>query len=273
MHNMAIRKAVFSDKPQILEFCKNTFSWGDYISEVWDYWLKEGNFLVSLENNKPIAICHAFLTPKIGQIWIEGIRVHPTFRKQGHARNLVKKAEAIGRENNCKVSLMLIEVNNIPSLQLATSLKYQIYETWYFYSLEPKNIKNQPKVKFADNKTKFLLRLLENTFYVKSWRFLPLDSSALSTLVSEKKVVFSTSIDSTSIAILCKSEHFEKILLVTLYPGNNDELLVILSYLQSLGFKKYKRIQILTKKELPHNLEGLKKKLTFYLLKKNIQEI
>ena len=31
-----IRRAKSSDKEEILGFCTNTFSWGDYIDQVWD---------------------------------------------------------------------------------------------------------------------------------------------------------------------------------------------------------------------------------------------
>ncbi len=44
---MRINGAKPSDKEKILDFCKNTFSWGDYIPEVWDFWIKEGNLLVA----------------------------------------------------------------------------------------------------------------------------------------------------------------------------------------------------------------------------------
>ena len=38
-----IRSPIISDKEKILEFCQNTFSWGDYIDEVYDFWINEGN--------------------------------------------------------------------------------------------------------------------------------------------------------------------------------------------------------------------------------------
>ena len=55
---MVIREATSSDKLDILKFCTDTFSWGDYIKDVWDYWISEGSLLV-MEKNLPIGICHA----------------------------------------------------------------------------------------------------------------------------------------------------------------------------------------------------------------------
>jgi len=76
---MMIREAIAKDKLEILKFCKNTFSWGDYIEHVWDFWVSEGSLLVC-EIQFPVGVCHAFYSKD--QIWIEGIRIDPNFRKQ-----------------------------------------------------------------------------------------------------------------------------------------------------------------------------------------------
>jgi len=65
----------------VLNFCKFTFSWGDYIAEVWDHWILEGNLLVLTIKDIPVGICHSFLTGP-NEIWIEGIRVDKNFRKK-----------------------------------------------------------------------------------------------------------------------------------------------------------------------------------------------
>ena len=91
-----IREATDKDKSSILKFCKDTFSWGDYIEHVWDFWLSEGSLFVC-EKQSPIGICHAFYSKD--QIWIEGIRIDPNFRKQKIASQLVKQAESNGKKN------------------------------------------------------------------------------------------------------------------------------------------------------------------------------
>ena len=67
-----IRNAKPSDKSQVLKFCQNTFSWGDYVEHVWDYWLNE-DLLFVYEKKSPVGICHAFFLKN--QIWIEGIKI------------------------------------------------------------------------------------------------------------------------------------------------------------------------------------------------------
>ena len=111
-----IRKAKASDKNMVLEFCKTTFSWGDYILDVWDYWIREGILLVLIENNNPVATCHSSFFDK--QVWIEGIRVNENFRKKGFAKALVLKSESIAKNKSCVISKMLIETNNKKSLNI-----------------------------------------------------------------------------------------------------------------------------------------------------------
>ena len=77
--NLKIRNANNSDKIPILKFCKNTFSWGDYVDQVWDFWLSEGHLLL-FEEMSPVGICH--VSSSKDQIWIEGIRVDKNFRRK-----------------------------------------------------------------------------------------------------------------------------------------------------------------------------------------------
>jgi hypothetical protein len=53
---LKIRLARRTDKQEILSFCVNTFSWGDYIDRVWDYWFKSGRLLVAEDRNRKIAM-------------------------------------------------------------------------------------------------------------------------------------------------------------------------------------------------------------------------
>ena len=132
-----IREANDLDKNLILKFCKDTFSWGDYIDQVWDFWLSEGNLFL-FEKQFPIGICHAFYSKD--QIWIEGIRIDPNFRRQNIATELVKHAESIGKEKNIQFSYMLIDTENISSLSLANSLGYTVFKLGIFILLCQKEI-------------------------------------------------------------------------------------------------------------------------------------
>ena len=259
MATTIIRNARNSDKSKVLIFCKNTFSWGDYIENVWNYWLSEGNLFV-LENKRPLGICHAFFSKN--QVWIEGVRIDPNFRRQGLASKLIKHVELLAKEKQKSYSLMLIDTKNSASLLMAKYLNYKIFQTWNFYSLLPQ-IKDGFKIQFGNS-----LPSIEFSRYVKSWRWLVLDNDTLFTLSKQNRIIFSDTSGDVSSAILTDSEHFDKILIVTLFAGSQINTLNVISYIQNYGLEKnYKKIQILTKEKLPF-LKNLEFKISFHLIQK-----
>lgn len=256
-----IRIAKFSDKHQVLKFSQNTFSWGDYVEHVWDFWLTE-DFLFVYEKQSPVGICHAFFSKN--QLWIEGIRVDPNFRKQKIASELVKHVESIGKKDNVLFSFMLIDTENSISLSMAKSLEYTIFQTWNFYSLEPEKNSN-PNIVFANSLDDHLC-----THYVKSWRWIPIDSTIISELYKQNKIIQSKIDSKTSTAILSNSEHFENTLIVTLFSGSEKTTSQIMLFLQNHAIQNnYNRIQILTKEKLPH-FDLLEHNISFHLLRKNL---
>ena len=258
---MKIREAKQSDKNTVLEFCKNTFSWGDYIQDVWNYWIDEGNLFV-IEQEKPVGVCHGYL--KNNRIWIEGIRIHQSVRRQGLASKLVSNLESLAKSRGIYSSLMLIDTENCSSLCMAKQLGYEITETWKFYTLLPKQIKNT-SVKFGTGIDKNLL-----SQYVKSWRWIKLDDVTINSLSKNHKIIFSNEDDHISFAILSDSEHFTKTLIVTLYSGSEKNTVNLISYLQNYGFENnYVRLQLLTREVLPE-IKNLEYRISFYLMHKRL---
>ncbi|MEX0656901.1 MAG: GNAT family N-acetyltransferase [Nitrosopumilaceae archaeon] len=268
---LTIRHALPSDKKTILDFCKSTFSWGDYIHHVWDDWLDEGNFFVLCENKNPVAICHAFIVKNAKLVWIEGIRVDPNYRQKGYAKKLVTKAEAIAKKNYCTLSSMIIESKNFKSLKLAKKLHYTRNKKWNYYVLAPRKIlsANIQQVKSAKEITS---NLAYSEFYIRSWRWLPLDTKAISSLIKEKKIIMSKDqncID--SLGIITESDHFAKTMVLTLIYTTKSGIRKILPYIQNLTYKKkFERIQILTKMRKLPAYSGLEKRLAFYHMTKNL---
>ena len=253
-----VRDAINSDKFSVLSFCKDTFSWGDYIQDVWDYWLSEGNLLV-IEKQYPVGTCHAFFSKN--QVWIEGIRINSNFRRQGFASNLVRHIELLAQEKQTLSSFMLIDTKNLPSISMAKSLNYRIFQTWNFYSIYP-HLNNSHKIQFGNVLNSTV------THYVKSWRWLVLDEETLLSLLEQNKIIFSDKFGDVSTAIMTDSEHFDKTLIVTLFSGSQNNTLDLISYIQNYGAEKnYKKIQILTKEKLPF-LHTLEHKIVFNLMQK-----
>lgn len=261
MCTIVIRNAVDSDKSAILSFCQDTFSWGDYIQDIWNYWLSEGNLLI-VEKEHPIGITHALFSKN--QVWIEGIRISPDFRRQGLAKKLVKHIELLAKQKQIPFSFMLIDTENHKSLSMAKNLGYGIFQTWNFYSLISQ-INNNHEIQFGNNFDQSKIPQ-----YVKSWRWLSLDKKIVSSLHKQKKIIFSDKSGPISIAILIDSEHFDKILIVTLISGSLSNTLDLISYIQNYGAEnKYRKIQILTREKLPL-INTLEHKITFNLMKKSL---
>ncbi len=260
MTKLRIREANDSDKSSILKFCKNTFSWGDYVEHVWDYWISEGHLLLA-EKSKPVGICHAFYSDN--QVWIEGIRIEPNSRRQNIASELVKHAEILGLEKNLSFSFMLIDTENPISISMALSLNYEIFQTWNFYTLIPKNNPNH-NVTFEKS-----INPKSCSHYVKSWRWLPIDDKTLKLFYEQNRIVNSLVDNQNSVAIITESEHFDRTLIVTLFSNSDKSVCEILSFLQNFGWNKtYERIQILTKENLP-SFNTLESKISFHLMKKS----
>ena len=220
------------------------------------------DLLFVCEKQSPVGICHGFFSKN--QIWIEGIRVDPNFRKQKIASELVSHVESLGQKNGALFSFMLIDVENLTSLSMAKSLEYSILQTWNFYSLEPKKNSNF-NVIFAKSFDESLY-----LHYVKSWRWLPIDGPTISKLVKENKIIQSKIDGKVSNAIISDSEHFDNTLIVTLFSGSENTSLQIILFLQNYAIENnYTRIQILTKEEL-FDFEFLEHKLSFHLLRKNL---
>lgn len=256
---MLIRKAKPTDKLNILKFCDNTFSWGDYIKDVWDYWLSEGALFV-IEKNFPIGLCHAIFLKK--QAWIEGIRIDSNFRRQSLASNLINQIESMAIKKQIPILLMLIETENSPSLLMSQKLDFKIHQTWNFYSLLPsKNASHD--ISFGK-----IIPNDEFTHYVKSWRWLPLNQETILKLNSKNQIIFSEITGKKTMAIFEDSEHFEKTLIVTLFAGSKKNTLNVISFIQNYGFeKKYQRLQILTRETLPE-FKNLEQKISFHLMQK-----
>jgi len=254
-----IREATSFDKIHVIKFCIDTFSWGDYIKDVWDFWLSEGLLFVT-EINNPVGLCHAVFLKN--QVWLEGVRVDSNFRRRGIASKMIKKIESIAKNQKIDSSLMLIDIENNASLLMAKNLNYKIYQTWNFYSLSPK-----PKINY---KITFNNKVDQKKFshYVKSWRWIPLDQKKIDYLNSKKCIVSSGYGETKTVAILEDSEHFRNTLIVTLYAGTQDNTISLLNFLQNYGFEKnYQRLQILTREILP-KFEELDIRISFHLMQK-----
>jgi GNAT superfamily N-acetyltransferase len=99
---VSIRPARPEDRPAIECICAHTWDWGDYVLEVWDDWLAEGDCggghaLVGEVDGLVVALSKVTLqTPH--QVWLEGMRVDPDYRQQGIAGQFLKYSLAYAED-------------------------------------------------------------------------------------------------------------------------------------------------------------------------------
>ena len=261
-----IRNAISSDKNQILGFCTNTFSWGDYIHEVWDNWITDGGLLIFEKSKIPIAMCHGVIYHNEKMVWIEGIRVRHDHRKKNIATKLIRNFEKTAKNSGIMQANMLIEYENVPSLSLVKKLNYKIISKWNYYSLKSKK-KSYAKIVF-DVISIDELDNFDDVRFVESWRWVPLIESNLKILNANQNVLCTKKNDIIqSLGIITESDSFHDTIILTIIFGTNDDIQEMISYAQNISAeRKYSKIRILTKDDL--KFDNLGKKFPFYLVEK-----
>ncbi|MDV3277116.1 MAG: GNAT family N-acetyltransferase [Nitrososphaerales archaeon] len=84
-----IREARRSDKAPLMSFIKDIWGGHDYIPKVWDEWLRDkgAKMFVAEVDGRPVAMNRVRFMED-GSAWLEGVRVHPEFRRMGLASML-----------------------------------------------------------------------------------------------------------------------------------------------------------------------------------------
>jgi GNAT superfamily N-acetyltransferase len=88
---LTIRPARPGDRPAMERICAHTWDWGDYVPEAWDAWLADegGGLTVGEIGGRVIAVSKATFQPG-GQVWLEGMRVDPDYRRRGVASQFLE---------------------------------------------------------------------------------------------------------------------------------------------------------------------------------------
>jgi len=263
---MEIRDAQPSDKKIVLEFCNNTFSWGDYIADVWDTWIRQGNLFVIVEGDAKIGLAHIISTDN-RQAWIEGIRIHPNYRRKGYGRKMISHCESITKSG--KTIRMVIESENTPSVSLAMSTGYHIEDRWQLYAMEPK--KETSSVVVASD-IKQVTGLVSSNTYADSWKWFPLEKPDLEELIKQKRVLLSVQDESVlAIGIWNKSKNYANVLQLGFINGNKHGMLDILRFIQNKGHElNSERIQVFSQEKNLLEMDLLTKRSLFYLMRKDL---
>ena len=253
---MKIRAARRQDREQVLAFCKHTFSWGDYIDRVWDTWFsaENGRLLVAEYGGRPVAMSHVATCP--GNLaWLEGVRVHPDFRRSGVATKLLERMLAYAGRLGAKQASAIVAVSNAASQRMMGKNGFTVISNWAYYSTEAKLRARKTGARLAGPRDlpaiwEYLRQ--SRTYrqsagrYVRSWQWYTLDRKALRQLVKEGHVaVAGTPID--GIAIINNDGYWDRRdVLQVVYLDSEKSAGDLLSFATNLYRRgKFSRLHVL----------------------------
>jgi ribosomal protein S18 acetylase RimI-like enzyme len=195
-----IRPARKSDKDEILSFCINSFSWGDYIDRVWDYWYVEenGRLFIAESCSEKIAMSHVALCPDGRSIWLEGLRVHPDHRRSYIATLLIAKMLEYGRRRGARQASAIVDTTNFSSQRMMKKNGFKVVSKWLYYSIgsKPKRQKSDARIANAEDIYDIWKYLMQSKIYrlsakryAESWRWHVFDRRALQNFVKDQRIV------------------------------------------------------------------------------------
>ncbi|MGZ8754058.1 MAG: N-acetyltransferase family protein [Acidimicrobiia bacterium] len=129
---MIIRPARPEDKAAIAAFTTDTFSWGDYVADVFDSWLENphGQMLVA-ENQSGDVIGMARVSMlSASEAWIQAARVHSDHRRQGVGGRLTHAGEAWAVERGALVIRLLTEDWNEAAQRQVEKSAFRLVARW-----------------------------------------------------------------------------------------------------------------------------------------------
>jgi len=128
MNDFIVRRYISSDKEQVKELYAlasvhseigyRSGPWESDFDDIENHFLKDGEFLVGLTDNKIVAMggCRK-ISDNIGQI--RRMRVHPKYRRKGYAQQIIQKLEKVAKRNK------------MSELQLKTSTQQKMAQHFY----------------------------------------------------------------------------------------------------------------------------------------------
>lgn len=232
-----MRSARMDDWDDVRDFCTRTFSWGDYIEEVWDDWVDGGGLIVCEEDGAILGISHLALAGD--EAWMEGIRVRPSARRRGIGSALLARMECIAVSRGAVHARAAIETTNTRSLAMFGSLGYRPGGDWYMYACRAapggcRRVERAPPHRWPER-------------YVKSWMWMPLDSG-----VPPDRVVW---IRDGPVAVLADSERFPGTIMATVshqagWDGDGGRC--IIDYAAGLAHRTGQSLQVFSTAPLSH---------------------
>jgi ribosomal protein S18 acetylase RimI-like enzyme len=232
---LKIRPAKRSDKEEILSFCVSTFSWGDYIDRVWDHWFRSGRLLVVEDAGRRIGMSHVAICPGGKSMWLEGVRVHPDYRRSRIATQLLEKMIGYGLRKGARQASAIVDVTNVASQRMMEKNGFAVVSRWAYYRVEGRPRASRSKARYAAaGELEEIWSYLQNSSiyrlsakrYMKSWHWYALDRKAFREFIRDKRVIVAGR-PAGGIAIINKQGYWDmtNILQIVYLDSDTDDAL------------------------------------------------
>ena len=256
---IAIRDALEGDRVPVLSFSTNTFSWGDYIDQVWDLWFhdKHGRMLVADSNGMQVGLAHVASCPDSQSVWLEGVRVHPSYRRSKIASWLIDEMLKFGLEKGAIRALAIVARDNVASQRMMEKAGFTAISEWSYYGTSGMLARQPSTARLASpGDLDAVMQYLETSriyaqsakMYVRSWHWYALDRAALRELVTEGRVVVSGK-PVAGISVINKKGYWNrKNILQIVYLDSHDAsaLYNLLGFVTNLYIdRKFERLHVL----------------------------
>jgi len=119
-----IRAFKLSDKPQILEIARRTWGGHDHLPHVIDKWIADPNshLYVMDHESRVVSVANLKVIEAGRTGWMEGLRVHPRYRKRGLGALMTQHVVKVGSDLGVERLRLTAALDNRPSLKLAREI-------------------------------------------------------------------------------------------------------------------------------------------------------
>lgn len=239
-----IREAKREDRPHVEEIARLTWEGHDYLPLVFDSWLEDGYFYVVEENGKVVATAKLTLLP-CGVGWMEGLRVHPSYRGRGLARRLHEFLISLGREMSARGELKSLMyatyMKNEASIHLGESTGFRVIKRFYHLYRRPERV----EVELREVEP----RLPDVEPVPVGWKFLKKCDGTLDWLRDHAEAY---EVDGGGFLIPREST-------ITFTPFRYGEIESILDGMQAIALERGRKMGIMVPEDLPDVVEALRR--------------